>query len=435
MFDWLNRKIRFAGSVLFRGTLPPRAEDFSPLKRQGCSLRLHPKNEAAHWILQLEHPQWGEATVACLKNLPPPPSTLIECDINMSPAEKAEAGAGRSSVQITMEGRAESVLRDRKNALRVLRAVLGDDGVTCMDHVAQRFWPRAALDEELAHDADLDVSSLHALHAVRFGEGDSSSVRWLHSHGLDKVGAYDFNIFDPSENLVTNARDALRAIGFALLEGQLSPGIKAFDIGQPNGRISCVDAAAFRQAAEARLVNDLGLDEDSDHLERHVVLCDPSGGWKLWKRGARPSTFLSSEIPDGTIFCFSNAATELMQLRAKATYDVFRGYAAEVAEFEFPVIVKLGYEVDGGGPDDREHLWFRAHALQDREIDGELLNQPIGIARMKQGQRGRHPVDRLSDWMIITPFGPADPRSTQVIRFLRENREQMLKAMRAQRGG
>jgi len=29
MFDWLKKRVTFAGSVFFRGTLPPRAGDFA----------------------------------------------------------------------------------------------------------------------------------------------------------------------------------------------------------------------------------------------------------------------------------------------------------------------------------------------------------------------------------------------------------------------
>jgi uncharacterized protein YegJ (DUF2314 family) len=79
--------------------------------------------------------------------------------------------------------------------------------------------------------------------------------------------------------------------------------------------------------------------------------------------------------------------------------------------------VKLGYPIDSASePTDREHLWFDVHAAKDGQVDATLLNQPYHIARMTKGERGWHPLSRLSGWSILCPrgrFGPDTVRDLE----------------------
>jgi hypothetical protein len=110
---------------------------------------------------------------------------------------------------------------------------------------------------------------------------------------------------------------------------------------------------------------------------------------------------------------------------------MFRRLAGELAEFGFPNIAKLGYAVDGAtGEDEKEHLWFEVHAMHDDSLDATLQSGPFHIAAMKQGQRGTHDAERLSDWSILTPAGIINPRNTAPVRMIRENREALLKMMK-----
>lgn len=93
--------------------------------------------------------------------------------------------------------------------------------------------------------------------------------------------------------------------------------------------------------------------------------------------------------------------------------------------------VKIGYQVDGGSETNREHLWFEVHGVTGGTVDATLLNEPYHIARMRAGERGAHPVDQLSDWVILTPAGTLSPRGLAAVHTLREHREELLAALRA----
>jgi hypothetical protein len=446
-WSWRNKKTTCAGSVLFRGSVPPRAEEFAHLAgRGGFEIAPAEPGGAAHWGLLVSHPKWGRARVTCLRDCPRPGRQLIDLDPMLTRPEREAAYLGDSSVSVVVEGERQDVLRDRKTLLRFMRAVMGDDGVVAVDHTAQRFWPPEALDDEVGHDADLDIESLYTLHAVTAGEDgdragddeDDDEVLWLHSHGLAEIGLFDFDVLRPSEDLLGRGRDALRAVAFAILDGLVSRNTARFALMMPgSGSVRFVDVRDFIKRA-GRAANDLRPGADAEHNRDRAVLCDVAGGgWlgRLLGRGGRvtPSRLLSQAMPAEMMVPFSTSASNLMAERAKGTYLQFRQLAGEFAEFDFPVIVKLGYRIDGGSPEDREHLWFEVNHLHDDRIDATLESVPQAVRKLTKGQRGWHMLDLLTDWAIPTPLGTITPRYTVPARQIRGNREKFRQLMREAR--
>lgn len=432
-WTWRNKKTTCAGSVLFRGSFAPRADEFQHLARRGFAIAPQQPTAAALWALRLAHPQLGEADVVCLRDCPRPPRQLIDFDPMLTREEREQAYLGESTVSVLVEGQRADVLRDRKVLLRFLRAVMADDGVVAVDHTAQRFWPREALDDELSHDADLDIESLYTLHAVTADDddGDDDRVVWLHSHGLAEIGLFDFDVLHPSEDLLGRGRDALRAVAFAILEGKVTRNTPRFRLMQPGGDVRFVDVRDFVRRAPRPAV-ELRAGAGDDHNKDRAVLCDAGGGWlaRLFGR-VTPSRLLARPAADDMTVPFSTAATDLMGERARGTYLQFRQLVGEFAEFEFPAIVKLGYRIDGGGPDEREHLWFQVNELADDRLDATLESAPFSIQRLRKGQRGWHGIDLLTDWAILTPLGMITPRHTVPARQIRANRDQFRQLMYA----
>jgi len=196
MFGWLKKDIECAGSVLFRGNLSPRMEEFGFLETLGIMISPGPAKDA-RWSLSLSHPDWGKAHLMCLKDIPPPDALTIDYSAGISDQEKEVAKSAGNSVQIVCPAEKKHVLRDRKRFLHYLGAVMGDDGVGAMDHLSMQMWSRAKLDDELMHDADVDVDALYTVHAVT---ADGETCSWLHSHGLAEIGAYDFDVVHPSRS-------------------------------------------------------------------------------------------------------------------------------------------------------------------------------------------------------------------------------------------
>jgi hypothetical protein len=431
MMGWLNRSVHCAGSVLFRGKMSPRLEELNGLSKLGVRVRPKKQDPRVHWAADLEHDRWGKALVLCLRNLPEPPREWIAHDARLSNSERAEAMAGQSHVTVRVEGVKNNVLRDRKHLLGFLRAIMGDDGVVAADHTASRLWSRAALDDELSHDADLDIDGLYTLHAV-VPEGAEAPV-WLHTHGLGEIGFFDFDVLDANADLLGTQADALRAIALAVVEGAVKVSTPSFDLAEPGGRLRFVEVSEFNRGADAQTrALRLADDTDGEHNKDRAVVCEPAGGLlgRFFDK-LRPCRFLSGEFPEEAVMRFSTAAGELMGERARGTYDRLRELVKEFEEFGFPAIVKVGYVVDGGGPDDKEHLWFSVDSLGDDHVNATLRSQPFNISRMREGQQGSHRLELLSDWAILTPAGMITPRNTTPARLIREHRDELRQAMAA----
>ena len=257
--------------------IAPRTGEFEYLKSAQIQIQADAPNDREAWALRLSHPQWGHARLASLKDTISIPKVLIEYDNRLDKSEKAAALLGRSSVQLQLDGEKKDVLRDRKRLLRFLDAVMGDDGLIAMDVSANHFWPKAALADELCHDADLDIDSLFTVHAVTTGQ--SKAVNWYHTHGLAEMGFFDFDVLRPSPDLLTSrCHDFARAIAFAIVEGKAQPTTPIVHL-LSSGPIRFVDVAEFnRRAAKS----DRALrDADDFHNRNRTVLCEPDkGGWR-----------------------------------------------------------------------------------------------------------------------------------------------------------
>lgn len=427
--SWFRRKLRCLGSVAYRGTVPPRPQEFKYITQSGVRIVERTSNERAHWEFTVAHPKWGAADIVCLRHIGPPPDDLLLFACGLTDAERSDAAAAGVTVTVTLEGAAENMLRDRKNLLRYLRLMLGDDGLFAMDHQSQIIWSRAMLDDEMQHDADVDVSALYSLHPVA---NDEQQVVWMHTHGLADLGRFDFDVLNPSDDLQgPNGSDFFRAMGLAIVEGATERNAKRVHIAHGLAPIRLVDAKEFNRRTEPRFAALRSMDDDSHNTDR-VVLCDPPGGVFGIGDRIRPAECLTRDFPEGMMFHFSDESTALMEHRARATIGVLRRMAGELSEFEFPTLAKIGYPVDGArDATEREHLWFSVHGFQDGAIDATLENEPNAIARMKAGQRSVHPVDRLTDWMILTPVGTISPRELSLFRRIIERKGELLAMMRS----
>jgi hypothetical protein len=436
--SWWKRDLAVsqAGSALFRGKWVARPEDFFSVRDWGVRMGTVNRGADGGWSAKLEHDRWGEATLLVLPDPPLPPGDLVDMDGRLTPAEKEAVKACRYAVNVTAGSRSGNVLADRKDLLRFLRGVMGDEAVAAVDHLGQVFWSRHGLDDELAHDADLDIDAIYTMHLLHAPETRGATVEderafWLHSHGLKEIGFWDFDVLDPDPAVRGHAHDLLRALAFGVVEGRLSPDGEPMPL-VDRERIRAVPARDF-VADAARNHADYRACVDDEHLTGHAIICDAgTGGWlsRLLGRGEpRPSRFLRGPMPEEVLIHYSTSATELMARRARETLGVLRGAVEELAEFDFPALVKLGLRVDCGAEDEREHLWFRVHGFQSDAVDATLVNAPFHVARLKRDDRGVHPLELLSDWVVFTPAGRIDPRQSRTLRDIRNRLPELREAM------
>jgi uncharacterized protein YegJ (DUF2314 family) len=398
-----------SGLALFPGPEPLPAARFAGLPAVEFSPR--PRSGAWSAVATLNGVR---AELAPADDFSPVPEPLIVHDARLSDTDRDAVRAGRCAVTVSLPA-TDNPFRDRKRLVQALRGVLGEDGTAGVDVAGQRVWTRHDLDDEVTHNAELDIEQMYTLHAVTADGG--GECHWLHSHGLGELGALDFDVLRPHPMHVSDAAGFVRAIALASVEGRLVAGGEPMRIASVRRTVRAVDAAEFmRKAARG----DATLREEDGHTEGRVVLCDPRS-WAPWDK-PRPSTLFATEPADGGVVFFSTAASKRAASRARDTYPRLLALATDIADLELPVMAKIGYETDGGGSEEREHMWFEVHECHQGELDATLVNQPFRIARMREGQRARHPVERLSDWMVATPLGPITPRALHLVRVLRDER-------------
>jgi hypothetical protein len=432
MFGLLKRDTIGVAQVVYAGFAPPPAEAFGRLRDLRIEVSPMRPPADALWGLELRHPDWGAATIAAFRDTPPA-SELVRFAVNLSDAEKAAIGDATSAVILQVPARRGHVLADRKTLLRFARALLGEDGVVAVDLASNLPWGRAALDDELAHDADFDIEALYCLHRVVEGDGERGDepsdgpTPWLHTHGLAEIGTFDIDVVDVHPSFVEHGSDLIRSLAFAALAGEVRADTDRFRYAPPDRQLRFVPVDRFmREAAPAYA----GLRDAPGHDGPRAVLCEPSARKILgFGRGDRPEPLALARrpFPDPFVALFSADATSLMAERARATVPVLRSLVESLAEFRVQALVKLGYPTPDGS---KEHLWFEIHGFADDAVDATLVNRPIAVD-LREGERSPRPLDLLTDWTLITPAGWVTPRSQHAVRLLWEHADEIREAMRA----
>lgn len=410
--------------MFYRGPLAPRVEQIRELAS-------HPAAAGAVTAaavdgvqegiggpaVRLTHPVWGEALVGIPSDRWVPPADVIRWGTpGLTDAERELAGRAETALLVRLTTPERRVPRARKHLLRWLRLLMTLDGLVAQDVTSQLFWSSPMLEDELAHDADLDVEALFTVHAIYDEQRPDRRFYWLHTHGLEELGAFDFDVLRPSPDLAMNSGDPMRALAFAALEGHITPTMTGFQLGQPGGVVDFVAAGDFDAAAapdDARLRS-----PDEAHTGRRAVVCEPRGLFGFLRKRPIPSRFLSG-MSGGATFNFSRTSSDLMAERARATLEVFKGLVAEFGHTGLPAVAKIGYTT-ASDPAGREHLWFEVHGFDGDRIDGTLTNQPFDVPSLTQGARGWHPAADVSDWMVLSPAGPMTPRNLSAARRLRD---------------
>lgn len=419
------------GSVLFRGTMAPRVEEFDSLRDRGFEFTGKKQGDDGGWILDVRHEKIGEATVISMKDPMLPPPFLIQLDPWLSPQEAEDVAACGSMVSVRMPGQKKNILGDRKLLLQMLAVLMGREGVACLDHLAERFWSRTDLKDELSHGADLDIGSLYTTHMVSvdgdFEEDEEVPIEWYHTHGLSSLGLWDFDIVAPGEPQHAGFFDHGRVLAFGMLAGNAKPGGTCHITS--TGEVALVDAKQFQSKAASKWT---AMREDDDmHRDKRVVLCEPSGKLsRLFGKGVEPSRWLRKPLDETMLHQFTTEASLLMADRARKTFKHFRKIEEETRELERMVLVKIRYKIDGAGPDDMEyeHMWHEVHGMGDGSIDATLMNQPYSVSGVNAGERKEHGLEDLSDWSVMSPLGMITPRYQTPLRIFRENREEILAA-------
>jgi hypothetical protein len=434
---WFHKRQELKSAVFFPGNMPLRAEDFAYLRELGIDAKAGEASGGMRWVLEMRHSTWGKAKLVCVRaGLPPLPKGLVQYSNRLTDREKETVEHANNGLYLEMEGNSGHILRDRKNLLRFGNAICGSDGIAMVDLLAMAFWTPAALQDELAHDADLDVQGIYALHCVteEVPGIDQTVTYWAHTHGLQEIGRFDFDLIAPSEDALSGRTDFVRAAAFAVLEEKAKLDGEPFPIMGKASAIRFVSASKFMASGSGACVARYKSALDDLHITGHAVVCDAERtgllGRLLGRGQVRTSRLAGSAFPDNALIYYSTAAGELMADRAQKTLAVFADWKAEFAEFEPTCIAKLRFQTAQGG---NELPWFEVHKVLDDKVDATCINDPFAIKGLAKGDRAEYGFDRVTDWMIILPFAQLSPRTMPSARKIRDKREQLREVMREAR--
>lgn len=419
MWPFLDKPVAHAGNVFFRGPLAPPVEQVLALGTGDVAATRAdaPAGFDAAWAVRLTHPAWGEALVIAPRDAAVPDAEVIRWGTpGLTDAERALLGRAETMLMVQVTTPERRVLRARKHLLRWLNLLIALDGLAAVDVASQLFWSPAMLADGLAHDADLDIEALYTIHAIYDENAPEPVYHWLHTHGLEALGAFDLDVVRPSPLLAQHVGDPLRALALAALEGAITTTSMYFQLGNPGGVVDLVPADDFNAQAAPE---DAGLrSHDEFHSGRRAVVCQPRGFFSLFRRRPIPSRFMSA-LDGPFVVNFTSQATEQMAARARQTIDIFQGLIAEFGP-DLPNGLKIGYTT-ASDPTGKEHLWFEVHGFDGERVDATLMNQPFDVPALQQGQRGWHPIADVTDWIVSSPAGPMTPRNLSAVRALRES--------------
>jgi hypothetical protein len=423
MFDQF-RGVNPATGIVYFANAAPSVESYADLLATGAEIvPLDDPEEDAVWAFALRHPAFDAAKVWQPKALPDV-GDFLQFGDDLTPAERAAAGAPGGAVRILVPTAYKGVLRERKRLLRFLHLLMPEDAVLAVDLGSGRPWSKAGLDAELEHGAPLDPASLYVYHTVK---GEDGRVNWIHTHGLAEFGGFDLDILRPNEFVESGADEVLRALAFAMLEGKIEEKTESFHLAGPDGDVSLVPAREFMETASAedRALRETDGRPGKPHQARRAVVCDPLRGELSGTNRPRPSRFLAERADAGMRFSWTDAADELMALRAQKTRSVLGSVLEEFASVPLTAKVRLSFpRATSATP---EQLWFEVHSMHcdsvDCTVDSTLLDEPSDVVDMHRGLRAVQSLSRVSDWLVSTPAGTVTPRSTLPIRLLRETRK------------
>ncbi len=329
-------------------------------------------------------------------------------------SEEGKAAVEASSESLYLEVTLGEPVLSRFHAILKLLSALAPEAVGLFDYAACRVHSGEWLHSAAQSNVPPPPTTLFTLHAV---QGDSI---WIHSHGLMRCGTIELEMLDVPQESANDLADLLNVTAMMFIERGTHAPDDVFEVGKD----LALKWIPWEEAIEGLAPEALGgvSDRDESHDHPSGVLYAPKKKrlGMFGKRHQCPSAYLEI-LRDNPILYLSQLETRRMSMLAKERFGVLRDIESRYRDEEdWGFLIKLGYTVDDN-PESTEHLWFQVHAIEGGQIDATLLNEPYGIARMSEGQRGEHPPDSISDWTIYSPHGAFRPDQVEELSILLED--------------
>jgi hypothetical protein len=257
------------------------------------------------------------------------------------------------------------------------------------------------------------TSCLYSVHQVASpaGAGEEPNY-WLHTHGLERIGIPDLELFGVPERYVAAGCELFEAVSDLWIEfGTPEPQVP-FEIGEGL-------AIAWRpwQASALEIpTNAVGgwdyRNPDQGHAGFRATLVVAEAQRWTRRRWCPPLEVLNRLTEAKTTLYKTVAESRRMAKLARERWSNFGILFASRPPESWKFTVKLGYPTDADGKR-LEHLWFDVLDIKPNRIQARLVSVPAHAIQPEILPIDWHSLDRLSDWRILTPEGIFDPETAE----------------------
>jgi len=305
---------------------------------------------------------------------------------------------------------------DYQLQLKIADAISRDWAPVVYDASALQFRTAAQSKQIIASRTPPRTSSFYTVHRVKATSTPETTVDryWLHTHGLQRVGVPDLEIFDVTPTLIPSALELIETVASLWIQYQTPEPEVPFAVGHGL-------EISWRpwQAVAADIPNDAagGWHHRKDEFAhvgyravllapRPIVSNDPGSSSRRWLPPR--DTLLQITRPETTLFRSIYETRRMASLASERWSDFGMLFASrKCAHWRFAV--KLRYGDDEGGQG--EHLWFEVHGVRPGRVQAKLLSTPTFVEATDLSDLQWHDLSRLSDWRILTHRGTFDPES------------------------
>ena len=231
---------------------------------------------------------------------------------------------------------------------------------------------------------------------------------WMHTQGLIRCGAIELEVQGQMSGAETEALwRLLRIAAVRLTEARDPDENEAFDLG-PSIRVAWVRWDAAYPDRPAGSLGAPGHRAGCGGLVASLFRATGSGE----DTELHPITSLLPVLMDTPRwYATKSEMARTSMLASKHWADFRRAFKLKGSAPGWRFEVGLGYEPEGAElpPNHVEQLWFVVHNIDGARVEATLLNEPLHLAHMEQGERKWHAVDQLYQWRVDTPgvsFGP-----------------------------
>lgn len=321
----------------------------------------------------------------------------------LSEAEKKDlAGSVWSLGVVLVFG--DAPLDDFHFQLQALTAI-APQAVAAFDVAAYRLHHAEWVKESARSAAPPSPTSLFVMHFV----SDAGKPGWIHTHGLDRCGRLELELFDitpDASRLLSELVNSTAA--FFLEQGLPAPG-EAVEVGRDLPLLWLPWEEALSRHAPQH--GGGKADRDEVHGNPTAVLFAPGKKFLGFLGSGLKSAAAHLPVLEGSpILYVSNSHTRRMEVLSRERLPTLKALFGKLGGNEqFKFLVKLGYPTaDPEQFGSREHLWFEVHSFGGEHVDATCINQQHSVPALREGLRGLHPLSLISDWTIFCPVGRFD---------------------------